>query len=180
MSVQLQLRRDTLANIASAQGAAGELFVSTDTHEAFIQDGSTPGGWRASGVRGVFGSILQPAILESPGAGGETITTDGTAFTSAVQLPAGYKYILGVGWLINSAITGCTTMEVGLTGSPAAFATGITGLGAGYTSIYQPSSPLRYDSSPISLLLTSTAGGNFTGGAIRLIVHYLMLSPPTS
>jgi hypothetical protein len=31
MSVQVQLRRDTLANVLANHGALGEVFVSTDT-----------------------------------------------------------------------------------------------------------------------------------------------------
>jgi hypothetical protein len=33
MSVQVQLRRDTLANVAANHGALGELYISTDSKE---------------------------------------------------------------------------------------------------------------------------------------------------
>ncbi len=58
MSVQVQLRRDTLANVLANHGAQGELFVSTDTNKLFIQDGATNGGFVASARRGVNGSFL--------------------------------------------------------------------------------------------------------------------------
>jgi hypothetical protein len=44
MSDQLQLRRDTLANIQAATPAQGELAFATDTDQLFIGDGVTPGG----------------------------------------------------------------------------------------------------------------------------------------
>ncbi|MGH6843113.1 MAG: hypothetical protein ACREDV_13700, partial [Methylocella sp.] len=47
MSVQVQLRRDTLANVLANKGVAGEVFVSTDTHEIFVQDGLANGGFKA-------------------------------------------------------------------------------------------------------------------------------------
>jgi hypothetical protein len=44
MSDQLQLRRDTLANIQAAVPAQGEAAVATDTGQLFIGDGATAGG----------------------------------------------------------------------------------------------------------------------------------------
>jgi hypothetical protein len=44
MSDQLQLRRDTLANIQAAVPAQGEAAFATDTGQLFIGDGATPGG----------------------------------------------------------------------------------------------------------------------------------------
>lgn len=71
MSVQVQLRRDTLANVLANHGALGEVYISTDSKELFIQDGATNGGFKASGVRALFGSLAQPALAESTGASGE-------------------------------------------------------------------------------------------------------------
>lgn len=46
MSDQLQLRRDTFANIQAATPAQGELAFATDTDELFAGDGATAGGIR--------------------------------------------------------------------------------------------------------------------------------------
>lgn len=180
MAIQVQLRRDTLANVLANHGAQGELFVTTDTNEVYLQDGSTAGGWPAARRQAPFGSFAQMAIAESSGAGGETITTGGTTFTSTLQLPAGYKWILGAGWLVKTTITGPTgTFNFGLVGSPTLFASAQSpSLTAGSTVIYGQSQ-LCYDASPISLLLTSNTG-NFLAGAVRFAVHYVLLSPPTS
>ncbi len=187
MSVQVQLRRDTLANIKTAvYGAQGELWVADDTQEVYLQSGNslqTPGGYKVGGAFGAYGSLLQTGLIESAGAGGETITPGGTTYTSTVQLPAGYKWILGAGWRVETTLAGPTgNLSLGVTGNATAFinAQPVSGfsLTAGSTTLYGQNG-LRYDASPISLLLTSSAG-NFTAGALRFVVHYLLLSPPTS
>jgi hypothetical protein len=47
MSVQVQLRRDTYANVAANFGAPGELFIDTTNQRVVVQDGATPGGFPA-------------------------------------------------------------------------------------------------------------------------------------
>jgi hypothetical protein len=50
MSVQVQLRRDTLANVLANHGAPGEVYISTDTKGLFVQDGATNGGFTPNGT----------------------------------------------------------------------------------------------------------------------------------
>jgi hypothetical protein len=47
MSVQVQLRRDTDANILLNKGAGGEVFVDTTVFRTVVQDNATLGGWPA-------------------------------------------------------------------------------------------------------------------------------------
>jgi hypothetical protein len=47
MSVQVQLRRDTYANVAANKGAAGEVFVDITNQRLVVQDGATNGGFPA-------------------------------------------------------------------------------------------------------------------------------------
>jgi len=47
MSVQVQLRRDTDANILLNKGAVGEVFIDTTVFRTVVQDNVTPGGWPA-------------------------------------------------------------------------------------------------------------------------------------
>jgi len=47
MSVQVQLRRDTDANILLNKGAVGEVFVDTTVFRTVVQDNATLGGWPA-------------------------------------------------------------------------------------------------------------------------------------
>ena len=90
--------------------------------DLFVQDGATNGGFKASGARGPFGSLTQLAVAESAGANGETLTTGVTTYTTTLQLPAGYKFIMGAGWRVGTTITGITTIDFGVTGSPTYFA----------------------------------------------------------
>jgi Major tropism determinant N-terminal domain len=180
MSVQVKWRRGTLSQVQAFTGAQGEIAVTTDTNELYLQDGSTAGGWPTARRQMPFGSLAQLALIESTGVGGETLTTGVLTYTSTVQLPAGYKFIMGAGWRVETTITGPTgTFNFGVTGSPTLFAsTQSPSIAAGSTVIYGQNQ-LRWDASPVSLLLTSNTG-NFTAGAIRFVVHYILLSPPTS
>jgi hypothetical protein len=179
MSVQVQLRRDTLANVLANHGAAGEVFVSTDTKELFVQDGATNGGSGVGGSYGPFGSFARkPSLIESAGAGGETLSLAAT-YTSTVQLPAGYKFIMGAGWLTKTTITGPTNIDFGVTGSATFLAAATSSAFTAGNTVIFGQNQLRFDAAPVSLLLT-THGGNFTAGAVRFVVHYILLSPPTS
>jgi hypothetical protein len=178
MSIAVQRRRGTAAQVAATHGAAGELFVATDTNELFIQDGATNGGFKAGGAYGPFGSFAKSGLIESAGAGGESLGA-GTTYTSTVQLPAGYKFIMGAGWICKTSITGATSLDFGVTGSATLFVTGTTSaLVAGNTVLFSQNQ-LRYDAAPVSLLVTAHPAA-FTAGALRFVVHYILLSSPNS
>ncbi|HWE72510.1 MAG TPA: hypothetical protein VG328_05065 [Stellaceae bacterium] len=57
MSEQLQLRRDTQANVAAAIPAAGELALDTTRNALLVGDGATAGG-TASALLALFGGYL--------------------------------------------------------------------------------------------------------------------------
>ena len=57
MSEQLQLRRDTQANVAAATPAAGELALDTTRNALFIGDGATAGG-TVPALLALFGGYL--------------------------------------------------------------------------------------------------------------------------
>ena len=83
--------------------------------------------------------------------------------------------VLGVTGRVTVAITGATSWSLGVTGSPDRYGSGI---GVGFNAFAHgiTASPLAYFGGS-SLLLTS-AGADFTGGVVRLAVHYFELSPP--
>jgi hypothetical protein len=85
--------------------------------------------------------------------------------------------VLGVTARVTAPITGATSWSLGVTGSPDRYGSGfgvsINAFAHGVTG-----TPLAYfGGSP--LLLTS-AGGDFTGGTVRIVAHYFELSPPRS
>lgn len=180
MSVQVRYRRDTAANLALFKGAQGEIVVNTDSYELHVCDGATYGGYKANGVNTLHGSSMQPAIAESSGTDGETLGTGVTTYTSSLQLPAGYKWIFGAGWLVKTTITGITTIDFGLTGSPTLFASNQSPSLTTGSSVIYGQNQLRWDDAPVSLLLTSHTGTNFTAGAVRFVLHYMILNPPTA
>jgi Major tropism determinant N-terminal domain len=156
-SVAVQRRREAASFLAAFIGFVGEILYDTTNRRLLVQDGQTPGGFPAYGVYAPNNSFLQPNVLEG---NVETITTGGTTYATALQIPAG-AILIGVSFRLNSAITGSTAWELGTSASPGQFATGLaTALG---TSKAIPLAPTVF-SSATSLLLTSTAGGNFTGG----------------
>ena len=85
--------------------------------------------------------------------------------------------VLGVTGRVTTAITGATAWSLGVTGSSTRYGSGI---GVGFNAFAHgvTGSPLAYFGGS-SLLLTAE-GSDFTGGVVRLAVHYFELSPPRS
>jgi hypothetical protein len=85
--------------------------------------------------------------------------------------------VMGVTARVTAAITGATSWSLGVAGSPdrygSGFGTSLNAFAHGVTG-----TPLAYFGGS-SLLLTS-AGGDFTGGTVRIAAHYFELSPPRS
>lgn len=128
-----------------------------------------PGGGVA-GLTGAHGAATAFGILEAD----HTITAGATNDTSFV-IPD-RAIVLGVTGRVLEAIAGPTSWNVGVAADASRYATGI-GVGAGSTLV-GPSGPVTYWS-PTALRLTAV-GGNFTGGEVRLAIHYLMLTGPAS
>jgi hypothetical protein len=85
--------------------------------------------------------------------------------------------VLGVTARVTTAITGATGWSLGVTGSPTRYGSGF-GISLNAFAHGVTGSPLAYFGGS-SLLLTSE-GSAFTGGVVRLAVHYFDLSPPRS
>jgi len=173
MSVQFQLRRDVPANLAAFVGAVGEPIYDTTNRRLLLNDGLTPNGIPVNAAYGPLGSFLQPNTLEGLI---ETITTGGTTYTSSLQIPAGVM-LIGVCSLVEAAITGCTAFELGISGTAAKFATGLAVAAASFNAALV--GPFIFTSAT-PILVTSTAGGNFTGGSIRFAIQYLTIGAPLS
>lgn len=92
MTEQLQLRRGTATQIASATGAAGEVFVDTTNNTLVVQDSLTAGGFRLAkltdvGILPVYpiaslpsasGAAGKTIYISDVGGGGSAATSDGT------------------------------------------------------------------------------------------------------
>ncbi|HEY4343444.1 MAG TPA: DUF2793 domain-containing protein [Parvibaculum sp.] len=125
-----------------------------------------PGGsGGVAGLTSAHGAETAFGIIE-----GDHIITAGASNDTSFVIPD-RAIVLGVTGRVLTAITGATSWNVGVAADASRYATGI-GVGAGSTLV-GPSGPVTYWS-PTALRLTA-AGGSFTGGEVRLAIHYLAL-----
>ncbi len=178
MSVQVQLRRDTLTNVLANKGAVGEVFVSTDTHEIFVQDNSLAGGYKVGTAFARDATNIPHGGSISLGCQEELLTgLSGATKVSTITFP-NPCLVLGCSLRVTTAITGATSFTVGRTGGSATeFGSGI-GLTVGTTNSGILGTPNGQFSS-VTVTLTAT-GSNFTAGAVRIQLNYILLNPPTS
>jgi hypothetical protein len=183
MSVQVKRRRDTAANLSGFTPASGELIVDTTNNRVIVGDGTTAGGWPAAKLSevltgtvalaqlalGAFGSTLKIGVIE------QLVTLSGASTVAATPIPANC-IVFGVGARTVTAITGATSYEVGQSGNLSQFGASL-GLAAGSTN-YGIIGPTGFYST--TNVIVTAAGGNFTGGAVRLAIFYLLIVPPTS
>lgn len=146
--------------------AAG-VFVFYDGEGWAAEPGGSGG---VAGLTGGHGAATAFGILEAD----HTIAAGATNDTSFV-IPE-RAIVLGVTGRVLEAITGATSWNVGVAADASRYAAGI-GVGAGSTLV-GPSGPVTYWS-PTALRLTAV-GGSFTGGEVRLAIHYLTLTGPAS
>jgi hypothetical protein len=183
MSEQLRLRGDTATNVAAYTGPQRETVVDITNNRLCVQDGATAGGWPAAKLAeavlntassntiamGANGSCIQVAVSE------QSVSLSGASTTAGVQIPEN-SIVLAVGTRVTTTITGATSYEVGVSGNLSQFGS-VLGLAAGSTNNGLIGPAAFY--SATSLVVTA-AGGNFTGGVVRLSIHYLLCGPPTS
>jgi Major tropism determinant N-terminal domain len=183
LSEQLQLRRNAATNIASFTGAQGEVVIDTTNNRIVVQDGSTAGGWAAAKLSEVpvntslpmtlataaNGASLQFGILET------LVTLSGASVSAPTQVPAN-ACVMSVGAHVVTTITGATSYQVGVSGNLGQFGSGLS-LAAGSSNFGSIGPTVFY--SATSLIVTA-AGSNFTGGSVRLSIHYMISLPSAS
>lgn len=102
----------------------------------------------------------------------------GGAFDSATIIPD-RAVVIGVTARVSETLTGAglTGWRVGVAGAPDRYGTGI-GLVKDSTVNGVTGAPVAYyGDTPLQI---SPEGGDFAGGALRLAIHYLMLTPPAA
>jgi hypothetical protein len=148
--------------------AGWRLWVASDTGFA-VHDGVD---WQVTSQPtspgGALSALRQVEIDHTVAAGS---TSETTPFIPDKAI------VLGVTGRVTAAITGATSWSLGVTGSPDRYGSGI-GVGLNSVANGVTGSPLAYFGGS-SLLLTAE-GSDFTGGVVRLAVHYFELSPPRS
>jgi hypothetical protein len=184
LSVQVQLRRDTAANISAFTPAQGEGLVDLTNNRLIVGDGSTSGGHPMARLSEVVLNDTASNVL-ALGPNGSSITLNaieqevtslsGASVNAPMQIPPG-ALLFAVAARVVTAITGATSFSVGYSSSVGAFGSGL-GIAAGSTNEGLIGPNPFY--SATSVVLTA-AGGSFTAGAVRLSFMYLMFAPPTS
>lgn len=99
----------------------------------------------------------------------------GASVTSTIAIP-NRSVVLGVSTRTVTAITGATSYDCGISGETSKFG-GSLGIAAGSTNVGVIGPQAFYASTPIVL---TANGGNFSGGAVRIAIHYLLPIAPQS
>lgn len=122
-------------------------------------------------AQGPAGSTVQFGIAEQLVA-----TASGTAVTAATPIP-NRAIVFAVSSYVATAVTGPTSFGIGIAGNAGQFGSGLsTAKGAQNAGVIGPTA--FYAATP--LVLTAGGGTAFTGGAVRLAIHYALFGPPTS
>ena len=128
---------------------------------------------RSSSVRvaeGPAGSATDMVVAEEllPGLSGASVTSNVTIPNRAI--------VLGVSTRTVTAITGATSYDCGTSGETSKFG-GSLGIAQGSTNVGVIGPQAFYSATPI--ILTANVG-DFTGGAVRIAIHYLLPIAPQS
>lgn len=126
---------------------------------------------RAPSVRvaeGSVGSATEMVVAEE-------LLSDlsGASMTSTVTIP-NRAIVLGVSTRTVTAIAGATSYDCGISGETSKFG-GSLGIATGSTNVGVIGPQAFYAATPIVL---TANGGNFTGGAVRISIHYLLPIAP--
>lgn len=177
MSVQVQLRRDTAANISGVAGAQGEVWVDTTNNRLVVNDGSTAGGFAAAKLSEV------PVVPSAHNASATFSYIEQliTCFGATTNIPLGSTVIImAVSLRVVTPVTGCISITIndsqngnGHWGSGIGVSAGTTNQGV--------ASPGPYYNGNTTLALAAVGGGAlFTGGTVRVSVLVMNINPPTS
>ena len=120
-------------------------------------------------ARSTNGGTSGMAVIEQTISG-----LSGASVSSTIQIPD-RSIVLGVSTRTTTTITGATSYDCGIASELSKFG-GALGVAAGSTNVGVIGPQAFYADTPIVL---TANGGNFTGGAVRLAIHYLTLGVPS-
>jgi hypothetical protein len=120
-------------------------------------------------AKGAMGSTTGMAVLEQTLSG-----LSGASVTSSIRIPD-RSIVLGFSTRVLTAITGAASFDCGVVGETSKFGSALS-IAVGSTNIGVIGPQAFYADTPIVL---TAQGGSFTGGAVRLAIHYLTLGAPT-
>lgn len=159
---------------------AGMRVWDIATDELVVRVGSS---WLSLSV--AMGFLLQSAsVAVAVGADGGTTGVaiheqtlyglSGATVDSTIQIP-NRAILLGVSTRTVTSITGATSYDCGIVGTPAKFG-GSLGVAAGSTNKGVIGPEAFYAATAVRL---TANGANFTGGDVRIAIHYLTVGVPS-
>jgi len=119
------------------------------------------------------------ALLGIRSVEGTAVAMTGPTVSIASLIPAG-SYVLGVTLRVTTLITGATSFSIGDGTDATAWGTGIAVAANTTTSStdFLITAPAFYTAAT-NVVLTA-AGGDFSAGAVRVVVHYIRIAGPTT
>lgn len=164
-------------------GHAGDIAVFQDGAWVFL----TPRiGWRAvvldEGAEILFdGTRWRPVVGLASGAAtsirvaDEEVTLAGATKDTTIMIP-NRAVVIGVSTRTTQAVTGATSYDCGTASERSKFG-GSLGIAVGSTNAGVIGPTAFYSDTPVRL---SANGGNFTGGKVRVAIHYLFCDVPAA
>ena len=104
----------------------------------------------------------------------QTLSGLSGAFVETTMMIPDRSIVLGVTSRVLAAITGATSYDCGISGKPTRFG-GSLGIAVGSTNIGVIGPTAFYANTLVRL---TANGGNFTGGDVRVAIHYLTCAAP--
>lgn len=171
-TVTTKLEGVTAASIDHSSLAGGSLVSMGAGCNIASRSGSMPvrtGG--NAGIGGAGGIITQKET---------TLTLSGASTTWTAAIPGG-SMLLGVQGRVQTAITGASGIQVGVTGDATRFRNGdgtAVGTTFGPNGQAVATNPLWYLANTDIIITARTA--NFTGGTLRVVLTYISFNAPTA
>lgn len=116
------------------------------------------------------GANVQAGVIEF-----QQSALSGASVTCSTQIPANC-IVLAVGVRVTTTIVGPTSYEIGESGNLSEFGSGLS-LPAGSNNFGLIGPKAFYSNT--NLILTAT-GGNFSAGAVRISISYMLANPPAN
>lgn len=142
------------------------VWIADERAAAMFLDGAWVRG-HAAGSLGGAATLVRIAEVDH-------LLSAATVSTTAAIIPD-MAVVLGATGRVIEAITGASAWSLGVSGDPARYG---SGYGIALNSIAQGLTPQPQSYSGATALEITSADVAFTGGTIRLSVHYLEISPP--
>ena len=151
---------------------------------AFVADEGTLAVYTAGGWKDYGGLLSGIAVLSQTASGAQSrmVTVEeelsglsGASVATSILIPD-RAVVWGVSTRTSETITGASSYECGISGETSKFG-GLLGIAAGSTNAGVIGPQAFYADTPI---LITANGGSFTGGAVKVVLHYLQPVVPQS